>query len=166
MRQSCTTRDTAKAPSPRPLLGRFDHIPVDLARVQSGTNVRLRDYEQQKALKRFSYDLKLKDGLVHPAEGDNFIGPNGCSLRPPLSPMFQEVVRNFRGTNITVYVIPEGIPLPPSLTLLHEHSDHYSLQCTEPVSLDALNATLTEFINKYGRKLDKEQFDEEYPFTI
>ncbi len=98
--------------------------------------------------------------------------------------MFQEVVRNFRGTNITVYVLPEGTPLPPSLTLLHEHSDHYSLQCTEPVSLDgkwlfslppprvltqlpiALNATLTEFINKYGRKLDKEQFDEEYPFTI
>lgn len=102
----------AKAPSPRPLLGRFDHIPIDLARVQSGTNVRLRDYEQQKALKRFSFDLKLKDGLVHPAEGENFIGPNGCSLRPPLSPTFQEVVRNFRGSNIIVYVLPEGTRTP------------------------------------------------------
>ena len=97
----------AAAPS-RPLLGRYNHVPVDLARVQSGTNVRLRDYEQQKALKRFSYDLKLKDSLVIPAEGDNFIGPNGCSLRPPLSPTFQEVVRNFRGSNILVYVLAEG----------------------------------------------------------
>ncbi|CDO74786.1 hypothetical protein BN946_scf185001.g34 [Trametes cinnabarina] len=160
-------RQYATSPSPRPLLGRFDHI--DLARVQSGTNVRLRDYEQQKALKRFSVDLKLKDGLVHPAEGDHFIGPNGCSLRPPLSPMFQEVVRNFRGSNIIVYVLPE---------------DQYSLQCTKPVELDgkspsvlsslptltlrplALNSELTEFINKYGRQLDKEQFDQEYLFTI
>jgi hypothetical protein len=119
----------ATAPS-RPLLGRYNRVPVELARVQSGTNVRLRDYEQQKALKRFSYDLKLKDDLVMPAEGDNFIGaspwclssrpamlhplssgtgPNGCSLRPPLSPTFQEVVRNFRGANITVYVLKEGV---------------------------------------------------------
>ena len=67
-------RGYAAAPPSRPLLGRYDHVPVELARVQSGTNVRLRDYEQQKARKRFSYDLKLQDGLVLPAKGDNFIG--------------------------------------------------------------------------------------------
>ena len=78
----------------------------------------------------------------------------------------------------------EGTPLPKSLTILHEHSDHYSLQCTEPMSLDgvylalsftlhlayahrpALNAELTKFINEHGRQLDKEKFDEEYPFEI
>ncbi|KAI0709003.1 hypothetical protein C8Q76DRAFT_741854 [Earliella scabrosa] len=160
-------RNYAATPGSRPLLGRYNHVPVELARVQSGTNVRLRDYEQQKALKRFSYDLKLSpDGLVLPATGDNFIGPNGCSLRPPLSPTFQEVVRNFRGANIITYILKEGTPLPDTLTILHEHSDHYSLQCTTPMTLDALNAELTKFINQHGRQLDKEQFDAEYPFTI
>ncbi|KZT72027.1 hypothetical protein DAEQUDRAFT_723681 [Daedalea quercina L-15889] len=154
-------------PSARPLLGRYDHVPLDLARVQSGKNVKLRDYEEQKALKRFSYDLKVSpDGFVLPAKGDNFIGPNGCSLRPPNSPTFQEVVRNFRGANILVYVLKEGTPLPDSLTILHEHSDHYSLQCTKPMKLDDLNNELTEFINAHGRTLDKEQFDEEYPFSL
>ena len=65
----------ATAPSGgRPLIGRYNHVPVELARVQSGRNVRLRDYETQKALKRFSYDLKLVDGKVLPADGPNFIG--------------------------------------------------------------------------------------------
>ncbi|TFK80225.1 hypothetical protein K466DRAFT_605520 [Polyporus arcularius HHB13444] len=56
------------------------------------------------------------------------------------------------------------MPLPPSLILLHEDSDDYSLECTEPVTLDAFNAT--DFINEYGRKLNKEQLDEEFPYTI
>ena len=56
-------------------------LPVDLARVQSGLNVRLRDYETQKALKRFSYDLKVGvNGLVYPAKGPNFIGVSFCVL--------------------------------------------------------------------------------------
>ena len=122
----------------RPLIGRYtDVVPTELARVQSGRNIRLRDYEQQRANGRLSYDLKLKDGKVLPAEGPNFIGawrgaasgavltcaagPNGCSLRPPLSPMFQEVVRNFRGRNVTIYVLKEGeqrsvVPVERALT--------------------------------------------------
>ncbi|KAG6827096.1 hypothetical protein H0H92_013228 [Tricholoma furcatifolium] len=156
-----------KAPASRPLLGRYtDKVPCDLARVQSGRNVKLRDYETQVKQKRFSYDLKLKDGVVMPADGPNFIGPNGCSLREPLSPTFQEVVRNFRGSNIIISVIPEGTPLPPTLQILHEHSDHFSMQCTKPMTLDELNDELTEFITKNSRTLDKEQFDEEYPFEI
>jgi hypothetical protein len=59
----------------RPLIARYrTHLPFPLARVQSGDNVRLRDYETQVKLKRFSYDLKLRDGKVWPAEGENFIG--------------------------------------------------------------------------------------------
>ncbi|KAJ7490589.1 hypothetical protein FB451DRAFT_1079381 [Mycena latifolia] len=153
-----------------PLIARYapgTALPVDLARVQSGMNVRLRDYETQKKLKRFSYDLKVQeDGLVHPAEGPSFIGPNGCSLREPLSPTFQEVVRNFRGSAIGVFVIKQGTILPETLTLLHEHSDHFSLQCTKPMSLDDLNEELTKFITANARVLNKEEFDEEYPFTI
>ncbi|KAH8829543.1 hypothetical protein DL96DRAFT_1668929 [Flagelloscypha sp. PMI_526] len=150
----------------RPLIGRYNHVPTELARVQSGRKVSLRDYEIQRALKRFSYDLKLHNGLVLPADGPNFIGPNGCSLREPLSPTFQEVVRNFRGRDIVISVLKEGTPLPSTLTILHEHSDHYSLQCTQPMTLDDLNAELTGFITENARTLDKEQFDEEYPFSI
>ncbi|KAG5340656.1 hypothetical protein C0989_000911 [Termitomyces sp. Mn162] len=134
------TRNFATKAEARPsrlLLGRYtDTVPVDLARVQSGSNVKLRDYETQKELKRFSYDLKLQKGIVVPADGPEFIGPNGCSLRPPFSPTFQEVVRNFRGANIIISVIPRGTILLPTLQILHEHSDHYSLQCTKPMTLD------------------------------
>ncbi|KAI5825828.1 hypothetical protein EV122DRAFT_206377 [Schizophyllum commune] len=151
----------------RPLIGRYtDVVPTELARVQSGRNIRLRDYEQQRANGRLSYDLKLKDGKVLPAEGPNFIGPNGCSLRPPLSPMFQEVVRNFRGRNVTIYVLKEGTPLPPTLQILHEHSDHYSMQCTKPMTLEELDAELTKFFEAHARVLDKFEFDDEYPFSI
>ncbi|KAF8526617.1 hypothetical protein BU17DRAFT_62106 [Hysterangium stoloniferum] len=161
-----STPATPKRPG-RPLIARYTkEVPVDLARVQSGRNVRLRDYETQVKMKRFSYDLKVRDGFVMPAEGDMFIGPNGCSLREPFSPTFQEIVRNFRGSNILVYVLPKGSPLPPSLTILHEHSDHFSMQCTRPMTLDELNDELTDYITKHGSTLDKEEFDREYPFEI
>ncbi|KAI0319166.1 hypothetical protein OF83DRAFT_1055476, partial [Amylostereum chailletii] len=172
----------------RPLIARYAPgaaLPVDLARVQSGLNVRLRDYEKQKALKRFSYDLKVDtDEVVQPSPGPNFTGPNGCSLREPSSPTFQEVVRNFHGSNITIFVLKQGTPLPETLTLLHEHSDLFSLQCTKPMKLNGahfsscsyfdglipkiayLNKELTEFFRAHARVLDKEQFDEEHPFSV
>ncbi|KAJ7334241.1 hypothetical protein DFH08DRAFT_880601 [Mycena albidolilacea] len=161
------TRHYAAPAGTRPLIARYtDVVPVELARVQSGRNVRLRDYETQVKLKRFSYDLKLQDGKVLPAKSDNFIGPNGCSLREPLSPTFQEVVRNFRGSDIVISVLAKDTPLPPTLTILHEHSDHYSLQCTEPMTLDELNAELTRFISANSKTMDKEQFDRDYPFSL
>lgn len=108
-------------------------------------------------------------------------GPNGASLRPN-SAMLQEVVRNFRGPNVTIYRLPKGslfffvslisyllfllvpssfsilfpllsssrrshllfvllttfntgIKIPSDLVLLHEHSNHYSLQCNVPMTL-------------------------------
>lgn len=76
------TRHYAAPAGTRPLIARYtDVVPVELARVQSGRNVRLRDYETQVKLKRFSYDLKLQDGKVLPAKGDNFIG---ASLHTPV----------------------------------------------------------------------------------
>ncbi|KAI9630704.1 hypothetical protein KEM48_013732 [Puccinia striiformis f. sp. tritici PST-130] len=132
----------------------------------SGRNVNLRDYESQVKLKRLSFDLKTHDGKVLPALSPNFLGPNGCSLREPFSPTFQEVVRNFRGTNIVVYIIPKGTFLPKKLTLLHEHSDHFSLQCTEPMSLAELNKEITQFFTNSARAITKEEFGEEYPYEI
>ncbi|KNZ55673.1 hypothetical protein VP01_2615g3 [Puccinia sorghi] len=138
---------TRRAASPRPLLGRFtDSFPLELARVQSGKSVNLRDYDSQVKLKRLSFDLKTHNGKVLPALGPNFLGPNGCSLREPFSPTFQEVVRNFRGTNIVV--------------------DHFSLQCAEPMSLPELNKEITEFLLTSARAITKEQFGEEYPYEI
>ncbi|KAG0151643.1 hypothetical protein CROQUDRAFT_36532 [Cronartium quercuum f. sp. fusiforme G11] len=161
------TPATARKLKARPLIGRYtDAFPCELARVQSGRLVNLRDYETQVKLKRFSYDLKLQDGKVIPAEGNTFIGPNGCSLREPFSPTFQEVVRNFRGVNILIYIIPEGTPIPQTLTLLHEHSDHFSLQCTKPLTLPELNNEITEFLEKHAHTITKEEFDVEYPFEI
>ncbi|KAI0641628.1 hypothetical protein C8Q79DRAFT_919148, partial [Trametes meyenii] len=120
-------------------------------------NVRLRDYETQKVLKRFSYDLKLVDGKVLPAaHALRCEGPNGCPLREPLSPTFREVVRNFRGTNGLAYAVKEGATsLPDTLQILHEHSDYHSpIQCTKPMTLDELNAECTKWINAHGRTLD------------
>ncbi|KAF8881158.1 hypothetical protein CPB84DRAFT_1792036 [Gymnopilus junonius] len=124
---------TASGKPKRPLLGRYSEVPVNL-----------RDYETQVKQKRFSFDLKLKDGMVLPAQGEN---------------LWWEVVRNFA-------VIPQGVRLPPSLTILHEHSDHYSLQCTRPMTLEELNQECTDFINAYSKTMDKEQFDKEYPFDL
>jgi hypothetical protein len=62
-------------PTPRQLLGRYtDALPCELARVQSGKHVHLRDYAEQRALGRVSYDLKLQDGKIMPAEGPTWIG--------------------------------------------------------------------------------------------
>lgn len=72
---SAATAATKKTPRSRPLIARYtDEVPFELARVQSGVNVNLRDYAKQKELGRISYDLKTVDGMVHPAEGPNFIG--------------------------------------------------------------------------------------------
>ncbi|KAE9389023.1 hypothetical protein BT96DRAFT_926766 [Gymnopus androsaceus JB14] len=141
----------------------LDEVPFELARVQSGVNVNLRDYAKQKELGRISYDLKTVDGMVHPAEGPNFIENR-------FLPTFQEVVRQFprfKYSNLLCsYTELLGVKLPETLVILHEHSDHFSIQCTKPMSLDALNHELTEFINEHGRVLNKEEFDEEYPFEI
>lgn len=62
-------------------------------------------------------------------------GPNGCSLQPPESRTFQEVVRNFRGSKVGIYIIEKDTELPSDLVILHEHSDHYSLQATKEMPL-------------------------------
>lgn len=131
-------------------------VPVDLFRVNATPNVILRDFNKQQAIGHRLYDLHVgPDGLVHPKPGPNFEGPNGASMRPD-GPTLQEIIRGFRGRNTTVYRLPEGLywvaafeallmlwrdngeigtKLPEQLVLLHEHSDHYSLQTTEPEEL-------------------------------
>lgn len=128
------------------IVSRFKKLPVTLYRLQNALPTRLRDYAVQMAAGRQSYDLKLNpdDGLVHPAQGDTWIGPNGMSLRPATESMYH-VAKNYRG-NVTVFRLQEGLLLPQGLVLLHERDDHYSLQTDEPVTLDTLNDRITALL--------------------
>ncbi|RPB26618.1 hypothetical protein L211DRAFT_820970 [Terfezia boudieri ATCC MYA-4762] len=147
-----------------PLLGRYTIVPVDLFRISAKPQIVLRDFDSQNASGRTSYDLHLgPDGLVHPKPGPNWEGPNGASIRPN-GPMLQEIIRNFKGKNTTVYRLPEGTNLPEQLILLHEHSDHYSLQTTEPVELKELNHRLTNLLQSKGERMTQKEFCDRYPF--
>jgi len=161
----CRFLSTAGAKKPRPkLMGRYNYVYRDLFRVNATSKVILRDWNAQQKLGRSSYDLKIKeDGLVHPEPSENFEGPNGASLRPN-SPFMQEIIRGFKGKGVTIYLLKEGTPLPPELVLLHEHSDHHSLQCTSPMKLDELNKLLTKFHKTHGEKMTKAEFVERFPF--
>ncbi|KAM0756189.1 hypothetical protein T439DRAFT_320885 [Meredithblackwellia eburnea MCA 4105] len=151
---------------PRPLLGKYTTVPVELFRVNSSDKVALRDYDSQMKMERTAYDLHLKeDGLVHPSQGDMFNGPNGCSLRPD-GPMMQEVIRNFESENIVVWRIPQGLQLPSNLIILHEHTDHHSLQLTEPMTLSEFNKTLTSFFQSNCEAMTQKEWTTLYPFRV
>ncbi len=131
------------------IFGRFNKLPLTLFRIQTTWQAKLRDYQQQLKIGQFSYDVKLhEDGLVHsiPVTETKFMGPNGMSLRPS-GPNFFEILANFRGQ--CIFVLPKDTELPSQFTLLHEHTDHYSLQTTQPVSLKEFNQRLTAFLNSF-----------------
>jgi hypothetical protein len=130
------------------LIGRFtEAVPTTLFRMQSGKRAALRPHHLQVAKGSPSFDLHLHDGKVLPMDpaDDVFRGPNGMSLRPK-GQMFAVLLDRFKGNH--VYEIPGGTELPKSLVLLHEHTDHYSLQTTAPVTLEELNSVLTRFLSK------------------
>lgn len=133
---------------------RFTIVPQTLYRIQPKLPVKLRDFDTQMAKASASFDLKLKDGFVHPAEGDQFIGPNGMSLRPA-SDIVTDVVRRSKET--TIYTLICGLSLPDHLILLHEHTDHYSLQVRKPMSHQDFNDALTEFLKSQPSQT-REQF--------
>jgi len=143
------------------LLGRFTVLPRELFRVQAGMMVSLRDREKQTSLGRFSYDLELRGGKVLPAVGTNFNGPNGMSLRPPTK-FFFEIAAGFEDP--VIFKIAKGTSLPDTLTLLHEHSDHYSLQTAVPCSLSELNARMSSFLKEHSEVLTIAQFAEHFPY--
>lgn len=105
---------------------RFSVVPLQLFRIQNRKEVRLREYAAQEKLGRTSFDLMVQnDGLVHPMQGNKFVRPNGMSWRP-LGPILYELLADFKGN--CIYIMPKGLELPSTLTLIHEHSDHYSIQ--------------------------------------
>lgn len=120
-------------------------FPTELFRCQATRSVKLRDYALQK--NKAQFDLVLHAGLVvpQPAGSTVFRGPNGMSLRPGGN-NYGEILGYTAGKK--VFVIPEGCPMPDKLQLLHEDSDRYALQTTEPCSLPELEARMTAFMAK------------------
>jgi hypothetical protein len=134
---------------------RFTQLPLTLYRIQSKARVNLRDYFEQIAKGRTSYDLKTVKGMVMPMEGDKFHTPNGMSLRPN-SPMMKTILENFRGSP-RVYCLPVGTTLPDGLVVIHEHSDRYSMQTTVPIALAELEDKMTALLAECPSST-KEQF--------
>jgi len=66
------------------------------------------------------------------------------SLQPALR-IKNKYYDNYRG-DVRVYTMMGGTQLPDGLVLIHEHSDHYSLQTTTPIPLAELNNKLTQLL--------------------
>lgn len=104
---------------------RFSTVPLQLFRIQARRQVLLRSTAVLEKFGRL-YDFQVEsDGKIHPMQGDSFIRPNGMACHP-LSSTLDELVADFKGDRI--FILPEGLQLPPNLVLIHEHSDHYSVQ--------------------------------------
>ncbi|CAF0920054.1 unnamed protein product [Brachionus calyciflorus] len=80
------------------LLGRYTKVfPVTLFRLQSSASVKLKEYYRQQKQNKPSFDFKIgKDGLVHPMTSDEFVIPNGISMRP-IGQMLETILRPFHG---------------------------------------------------------------------
>lgn len=134
--------------------------PVTLYRMEETDRTNLRAYEAQMAKKRKSYDVKLdENGLVQPASCDNWVGPNGMSLRPATDSMLR-IAQAFRGEQ-RVHRFDEGMTLPDGLiVVLWERDDHYAMQTTEPCTLEELNYKISALIQPMDFQT-KEEFIEQ-----
>ncbi|KAK8931643.1 hypothetical protein VCV18_000168 [Metarhizium anisopliae] len=115
--------------------------------------------------------------------GLNFaVAPNGASMRPN-SPYQQSLVSwRFRGSDMIVYSVPKGTRLPDDLVLVHERSDHYSLQPAVPMTVDGkfscmpfrnvdqsltrhldMNARMTNFFRDNAQEFTRDEWLEAYP---
>ena len=138
----------------KPLLGRFTRtVPVTLFRIQVGAAAKLRPEASATAAGRKSFDICCAPDSNAVAPRDpaepRFLGPNGMSLRPA-GHMCGVIVGMFRGRGARVFEVRQGVSIPEELVLLHEHTDHYSLQPAVPMTLDELNAGLTRFLAQPG----------------
>ncbi|KAF2177148.1 hypothetical protein K469DRAFT_604466 [Zopfia rhizophila CBS 207.26] len=149
----------------------FKHIPKELFRVNNGRAIILREWSLQR---QRSFDIVTKSGKVKAKALDPAtyrgkfkltlnVTPNGASMRP-ISAFQRNLVQSFRGQSVVVYSVPAGTPLPEDLILVHEHTDHYSLQAAEGMSLTGkLNGKITSFLESYGTAMSKEEWLQAYP---
>ncbi|EFC44493.1 predicted protein [Naegleria gruberi] len=101
--------------------------------------------------------------MVQPAEGDVFECPNGLSLRPG-GHTLGHILAHYK-KKVGLILIPEGVAIPDDLVLIHEHTDHYSLQTSVPCTEDELNAKLNHFFETTPniQKVPLEAYLEQFP---
>ncbi|KID84206.1 hypothetical protein MAJ_11275, partial [Metarhizium majus ARSEF 297] len=138
----------------------FKYVPVLLFRLNAGRSTKLREYSARRTR---SFDVLSEAGMVKPKALDpsNYEAPNGASMRP-LGVVQTNLVKNFKGTNVVVYAIPEGTALPDDLILVHEKYDHYSLQPAVEMSLTELNKNITEFLEGHATSYSRDQWLEAF----
>jgi hypothetical protein len=143
------------------IIGSYSSFPETLFRIETESQVRLREQNIQLARKSRSYDYTIgKNGLVNPVVGDLYIGPNGMSLRPAEINNW-DIISSYEG-DFQIVVIPKSTSIPLELVLLHERGDHYSLQTSVPCRIDELNSRITKFLRPMQR-ISREEYFEKYP---
>ncbi|KAM0632853.1 hypothetical protein ACHAO3_005916 [Verticillium nonalfalfae] len=80
----------------------------------------------------------------------------------PLGDLQTKLVKDFKGSNVVVYAIPEGTILPDDLILVHEHTDHYSLQPAVEMQLKDLGKKITRFLETNATVYSKKQWLEAF----
>ena len=88
-----------------------------------------------------------------------FIQPLVARSRPQTENSFADIFANFRAK--FAFVIEKGDPIPESLILLLEHSDHYSLQTSVKCTHDEFNKHLTDFVLS-KKVISKDEFFSTY----
>jgi hypothetical protein len=137
----------------------YHRLPITLYRIQPKLPVGLRDFAIQQQLGRTSFDLKVHDGFVKPlSDSSKFTTPNGMSLRPVGENMLK-ILSAFKGEPL-VYRLHEGLELPKGFIVYHEHTDHYSLQTSEDISLEKLNSKLTDFLKSMPSQTKSQFFSQ------
>ncbi|KAF2760178.1 hypothetical protein EJ05DRAFT_274469 [Pseudovirgaria hyperparasitica] len=139
------------------LINVFRTVPKELFRVNYGLAIRLREWSLQR---QRSYDILTDSGRVKAKALDphNYKPPNGASMRP-MGFYQKKLVAQLRGESGVIYCIPAD------LILVHEHTDHYSLQAATEMSLEQLNTKITSFLASSGTIMDKKQWLQEYTGT-
>jgi hypothetical protein len=88
------------------------------------------------------------NNLYNPILGDQYIRPNGLSLRP-IGVNLADLLGSFRCK--LIYEIPKGAVVPANFVLIHEHNDHYSLQTAIPISPKEFCLQVKDFFEKHNK---------------
>ncbi|KAK4151342.1 hypothetical protein C8A00DRAFT_17241 [Chaetomidium leptoderma] len=139
----------------------YTEFPMTMFRLNAGNTIKLRAYSAAKPNK--SYDVVTYDGdFVRPTDDfTQYHHPNGASMRPE-GKVLTGLVDNFKGNNVMVYKVPKGTSVPEDLLLVHEHTDHYSLQPRVQMSVEDLNAKLDSFYSTFATAFKREKWLEKY----
>ncbi|PMD61573.1 uncharacterized protein K444DRAFT_587759 [Hyaloscypha bicolor E] len=140
-----------RTPRAAGFIASFKVTPLEIFRVNKGPSIFLREWAAFPPQRFTIFDLHTYEGKVLPKALNKatYQLPNGASMRPN-GRYQQALVRRLAGRDWIVYSIPKDTPLPEELILVHEHTDHYSMQPAIEMSLEDLNQQVTQFLQTNG----------------